>query len=194
MQGKKKFTICQTLSCKCPCIFPDFSFRHSCCSIPSITAIPYMEITVTASNELCYTARCKQLTKMTSRSDIHKRFQSLKIILKFTEASGTKLQNINASNLTLLRQYQTVLKWTQSPQSSCMNPNGKHQQATNLTLSYFMQDSPKRAFTYESLHKGTVTTNRSNQHNLLPYKFCKVLSLLINPYNHDDHLGKSILS
>jgi hypothetical protein len=74
-----------------------------------------MEKAVTAYNELCYTARCKQLPKMTSRSDINKRFQSQKIILKFTEGSKTKPKNIKASNLTPLRQNQTVLKWTQSP-------------------------------------------------------------------------------
>jgi len=51
-----------------------------------------MEVTVTASNEMCYTARGKQLPKLTSRSDINKRFQSQKIILKFTEASETKPQ------------------------------------------------------------------------------------------------------
>jgi len=39
---------------------------------------------------------------MTSRSDINRRFQSPKIILKFTEASETKPKNIKASNLTLL--------------------------------------------------------------------------------------------
>lgn len=50
-------------------------------------AMPYMEITVTAYNELCYTARCKQLPKMISKSDINKRFQSQKILLKFTKAS-----------------------------------------------------------------------------------------------------------
>jgi hypothetical protein len=69
-----------------------------------------MEIAVTAYNELCYSARCKQLPKMTSRSDINKRFLSQMIILKFIKASKTKPKNIKASNLTPLRQNQTVLK------------------------------------------------------------------------------------
>jgi len=77
--------------------------------------MPYMEITFIAYNELSYTARCKQVPKMTSKSDINKRFHSQNILLKFTKASETKPKNIKASNLTLLKQNQTVLGWTQSP-------------------------------------------------------------------------------
>jgi hypothetical protein len=81
-----------------------------------------METTVTAPNELCYTARCKQLSKMTSRSDINKRFQFQMIILKFSEASERKPKNVKASNLTLLRQnqaYYTALQF----QSESESPN-----------------------------------------------------------------------
>jgi hypothetical protein len=70
-----------------------------------------------------------------------------------------------------------------------MNPNVKYQQATNLTLSYFMQDSQKLAFTNEGLYKGAVTTKEAIS------TICHLTSFeqfLINPYNRDDHLGKSI--
>jgi len=43
-----------------------------------------------------------------------------------------------------------------------MNPNVKYQQATNLTLSYFMQDSQKLAFTNESLPTGSYNKQKQS--------------------------------
>jgi len=88
---------------------------------------------------------------------------------------------------------QTVLKWTQSTlifmdESQCSISTGYQ-----LNSHIFYARFPKTCIHKWKPHTGTVTINRSNQHNLLPYEFCKILSLLMNPYNHDGHLGKSML-